>query len=208
MMIEEMRGAMVDDLHQNVDFTFNGLDPQVEVHRFGERFETDHPYVILNFLPSNIPKFKSVSDVIGKSRGEHYQYGFCQVEVVSISAYVNEYQLQEIYENRVNGRLLCDHTVLKCLERVLKAWDDILGQWGAVLDTKQNFGAIRDSSYYDSEAQTQIYNYDIDLFIRTSLVWDKVVEPYDESDEIAESAMLEINEPITNKKKIYVIKVS
>ena len=207
MLTEDIRAEIIDTFKSDIDFTYNDFDPDAEVYRFGERFHTNHPYVMIDFLPANIPKFRSISDTIGYCVGDWYQYGLCQVEVLTIHCYVDGHHLRNL-STSINGRLLCANMAEKAQQWGLTNLEAILAPYSASLDRKLSLGNVVNRSYFDTETQTQVYNYDIDFFIRTSLLWNKVPDDYDEDEEIVEEAWLNIEEPTTGTTKQIIIRVN
>lgn len=205
-LIEEQRDVFVDDFADNVDFFYEGFDPQVEVYRWGEGFSQEHPYILVKFLPTSRKKFQSLSDVVGRAKGRFYQYGLCHLESITVTVYCNEFHESDDGERIVNGRKLCSFIAEKCLERVLKVWEDILKGFNASFDRKANIPIIRDLSMYDKETGTKLYNYEFDMMLRTQLRWNKVPDDYDESDDIAERAILHVdpNGEIDKRKTIII----
>ncbi len=90
------------------------------------------------------------------------------------------------------------------LEDVLKVWENILFDFYASFDRKEAI-IIKDVSTYDPVTETRIYNYDIDVYLRTSFAWDKVPDDYDDTADLAEIVELEVEETISNITKIIII---
>ena len=205
MLTETIRGEIVDAFTEEFNSMYQEYDVPVGVYRHGERFKTNHPYIMISFLPANIPKFRSVSNLVG-TVGSYYRYGFCQVEVLGFHAYVNGHHISALGHN-VNGRLLCADIAEKAQQWGFKRIDEILRPYGGAIDVKLNMGDVVDNTYYDTRAQTQVYNYDVDFFIRTSVEWNRAPEYY-EGDEIVEEAVLDIEEPTTGTHKTIIIRVN
>jgi hypothetical protein len=190
-LTEEQRGVLVDYFASNIDFLFEGYDFQVEVYRLNEGFSINHPNILVNFLPANRKKFQSLSDVLGRASGRYYDYGYCHIEMVTVSVYCNEFHSTEDGSINTNGRELCSFLANQCLRGVLKDWEVILKQFGASFDRRETIPIVRDLSTYDDETETKIYNYVFDVLLRTQLRWNKVPDDYDEDSDIAEKAVLE-----------------
>lgn len=205
MSITELRNALVDDI-KGLDFTYQSLDPQVKVYRYGEGFSIINPYIMIQFLPSNRKRFQSVGDIIGKAEGDYYQYGYARVELCSIHVYCQEEHKNASKTVTINGRNLCDFMAEKCQERMLKYWERILFDYNAAFDRKDTIPVIKDLSYYDEITETQIYNYDIDVYLRIPFTWDKVPEGYNEEDDLAKIASLEVEELNNNKTKQIIVR--
>ena len=205
MSITELRKALVEDI-KGLDFTYQTLDPQVKVYRHGEGFSMVNPYVMIQFLPSNRKRFQSVGDIIGKAKGDYYRYGYARVELCSIHCYCQEEHKNALKTITINGRELCEFISGKCQERILKYWENILFDYNAGFDRKDTIPNIKDLSYYDEISETQIYNYDIDVYLRIPFTWDKVPEGYDEEGDLAKIASLEVEELNSNKTKQIIVR--
>ena len=201
-----MRQALVDDIY-GLDFTYQGLNPQVKVYRYGEGFSRINPTIMIGFLPSNRKRFQSVGDIIGKAQGDYYRYGYCRVELCTIHCYCREEHKDAEKTTIINGRILCEFIAEKCLQRVLKVWEDILLDYNASFDRKDTIPVMRDLSFYDEISETQIYNYDIDVYLRIPFTWDKVPEGYDDEGDLANIASIEeLKELNSNKTKQIIIR--
>ena len=205
MSITELRNALIEDI-KGLDFTYQSLDPQVKVYRYGEGFSIVNPYIMIQFLPSNRKRFQSVGDIIGKAKGDYYRYGYARVELCSIHCYCQEEHKNAAKTVTINGRTLLDFISEKCHERVLKVWENILFDYNAAFDRKDTIPVIKDLSYYDEQMETQIYNYDIDVYLRIPFTWDKVPEGYDEEGDLAKIASLEVEELNSNKTKQIIVR--
>lgn len=207
MLTTTARNTLVDRVN-SLDFTYEGVDPQVKVYRYGEGFSRTNPTVLVQFLPANRKRFQSVSDVIGKAKGDYYQYGYCQVELCSIHVYCQEKHESADKTTVINGRMLGEYISDVILSDILKVWENILCDFNASFDRKETVPVVRDLSTYDPVTETRIYNYDIDVYIRTRFVWDKVPDGYEETDDLAEILEYEAKETLTQKKYNIVIKIS
>ena len=135
MLIETERNTIVDRVN-GLDFTYQLLDPQVKVYRYGDGFSRINPTILVQFMPANRKKFQSISDVIGKAKGDYYQYGYCQIELCSIHIYCQEKHETADKLTEINGRTLVGHISEIVLEDVLKVWENILFDFNASLDRK------------------------------------------------------------------------
>ncbi|MHA1875149.1 MAG: hypothetical protein ACTSUC_01745 [Promethearchaeota archaeon] len=206
MLKETERSEIVDRIN-SLDFTYQGKNPQVKVYRYGEGFSRTNPTILVQFMPANRKKFQSVGDVIGKASGDYYQYGYCQIELCSIHCYCQEKHETADKLTLINGRMLCYHMAEKCLYDILKVWENILFDFNASLDRKEAI-IIKDLSTYDPVTETRIYNYDIDVYLRTQFRWDKVSDEYDEEGDLAEIIELaEIEETKEETKDNIIIKI-
>ena len=205
MLKETERNTIVDRVN-SLDFTYQGVDPQVKVYRYGEGFSRENPTILVQFMPSSRKKFQSVSDAIGHAEGDYYQYGYCQIELCSVHVYCQEKHETADKTTVINGRMLCYDIAEKVLVDVLKVWENILVDFNASLDRKEAI-IIKDLSTYDPVTETRIYNYDIDVYLRTQFRWDKVPDDYDE-DEFAEIVEFEVEETQQEIKNNIIIKIS
>ncbi|KKN01481.1 hypothetical protein LCGC14_1127330 [marine sediment metagenome] len=207
MLDSDLRNALIDDIKDNVDFTYQTLDPQVKVYRYGEGFSRINPSILIGFLPSNRKRFQSISDVIGYAKGDYYRYGFARVELCTIHSYCQEKHETADKSTTINGRMLCEFIAEKCLERVLKEWENILSDYNSSFDRLDTIPIVRDLSLYDEVSETQIYNYDIDIYLRIPYTWDKVPDGYDEEGDLANILSVEeLNELNNNKTKQIIIR--
>ena len=206
MSDSEMRNALVEDIN-GLDFTYQTLDPQVKVYRYGEGFSRINPTIMVGFLPSNRKRFQSVNNIIGKAKGDYYKYGYARVELCTIHCYCQEEHKDATKAVTINGRMLCEFIADKCLERVLKVWENILLDYNASFDWRDTIPVVRDLSFYDEASETQIYNYDIDVYLRIPFTWDKVPEGYDEEGDLAKIASVEgLKELNSNKTKQIIVR--
>jgi len=205
MLKETERNYFVDDINE-LDFTYEGFDPQVKVYRYGEGFSRTNPCILVGFMPSNRKRFQSVGDAIGHAKGDYYQYGFCQIELCTIHCYCHEEHETADKSTSINGRMLCYDMAEKCLYRVLKVWENILYDFNATLDRKETI-VIKDLSTYNPATETRIYNYDIDVYLRTQFRWDKVPDGYEEDNDLAEIVGLEVIEDGQGTKDNIIIKI-
>ena len=187
MLTEDDRDYITDTIYGDITFTYDGFTPKVDIFRHGEGIEIENPYILAEFLPANRSKFRSISDVIGNAEdspnGQYRQYGFCQLEHLSLYCYSGEFH----NNYRVNGRKLTyalAETLLIYLQRNLEG---ILWGLDATLDRADNLWYIKDSSYYDENKGSKVYCYSIEVYIRTQMQWNKV-PPNFGGEEICEQA--------------------
>ena len=203
----DLKNALVDDIKDNVDFTYQTLDPQVKVYRYGEGFSRINPTILIGFLPTSRKRYQSVGDVIAYAKGDYYRYGFARVELCTIHCYCQEKHENALKTVTINGRMLCEFIAEKCLERVLKVWENILFDYMSSFDRLDTIPIVKDLSAYDEISETQIYNYDIDVYLRIPFSWDKVPEGYDdEGDLVNILSVEELKELNSNKTKQIIIR--
>lgn len=177
MLTEETRKTLIEDI-QKMDFSFNGYSPDIEVWRVGEGRKRVLPYVSIDFLPTSKKMFASLGDVVGwKADPDYHRFGFCEIELVSITVYA-EQQMENVY-----GRLFCDNAIRKIRKRVLSRWEPILYEVEACLDRSIN-PSIRDLSAYLDTFGTQMFAYQLDVYLRTNVSWDYMPDGYDDTQEV------------------------
>jgi len=206
MLKSTERNTLVDRVN-SLDFTYQSKDPQVKVYRYGEGFSRENPTILIQFMPANRRKFASVSDAIGKADGDYYRYGFCQIELCSIHIYCQEKHQSADKTTVINGRMIGEFIAEIVLKDVLVVWENILFDFYASLDRKEAI-VIKDLSTYDPVTETRIYNYDIDVYLRTAFKWDKVPDGYNEEDDLAEIVEFEVEETQQATKNNIIIKIS
>ncbi len=202
----DLKKALVDDIKDNVDFTYQTLDPQVKVYRYAEGFSRINPSIMIQFLPSNRKRFQSVGDIIGYADGDYYRYGFARVELCTVHCYCQEKHENALKTVTINGRMLCEFIAEKCLQRILKVWENILLDYNSSFDRLDTIPIIRDLSVYDEISETWIYNYDIDVYLRIPVSWNKVPDGYDNEGDLANILSLEVEELNSNKTKQIIIR--
>jgi len=180
MLTEDNRDYIVEEMHNDLTFTFNGFTPTVNVYRYGEGFDVEFPYILIEFLPANRNKFRSISDVIGDATpsGQYKQYGFCQLELASIYCYCGEFH--NTYA--LSGRKLTYHLAEIALNYIQRNWEQILWDMNACIDRLENLWIIKDISRYDSDKGSKIYCYAIDVYLRTQMRWNKIPVGFEEED--------------------------
>lgn len=204
----DLKNALVDDIN-SIDFTYQTLNPQVKVYRYGEGFSRTNPNILIGFLPSTRKKFQSVSNIISHAEngGDYYRYGYARIELCTIHVYCQEKHENALKTVTINGRELGEFIAELCLQRVLKVWENILIDYNASFDRGDTIPIIKDLSIYDEISQTQIYNYDIDVYLRIPFTWDKVPDDYDEDADLANILSVEeLKELNSNNTKQIIIR--
>lgn len=183
MLFETERGILIKDLSDNLVFEYEEYTPELKVRRYGEGFRTEHPYILVEFLPANRPKFRSISDVIGNAteNGQYLQYGYCQLEQVTIYCYCSEYA----NANKINGRIFTEQIANTVRLWILRNWEKLLLSMNASFERAEDLNIIRDLSAYDPNQESFIYCYSTSFFLRTSVRWDKIPDVF-EGEEIVE----------------------
>jgi len=211
MLTETQRGILVDDVKAFFDaYTYTigetDFDPSVEVFRHNEGFDTENPFVMVQFLPTTRNKFRSLADVTGIAEGRFKQFSFCQLELCSIHFYCQRTHQNADKTVRVNGRLLVGDMSEKLLDRINRYWETLLNEWGACFDNRDSL-VIKDFSGLNEMHSTKIYNYDIDVYLRTQFKWNKVPDGYDPEEELANNLVIEMkNESVPSQSKKIIIR--
>lgn len=188
MFSEDEREFIIEDIQKNLNFRYLGFTPPVKVYRYGEGFERSLPYILIEFLPANRNKFRSISDFIGNATpaGQYAQYGFCQMEVINVYCYCGEFH----NEWNLNGRKLTYHLAETVLKYVQRNWEQIFWKMYASIDRAETLYAIKDSSYYDDNTGSKIYCYSFDVYARTQMRWNKIPPTFDGEEIIEEISEL------------------
>ncbi len=173
MLTETERATLVDDIKDNVTFTYGSFIPDVEVIRFKEGFKRHTPNVKIEFLPANRSKFRSMGNAIGIAKGVYVEYGFCQLEYVAFKCYCDEFH----DDKKVSGRLLAEHLLQQIRKHVLVYWNTILNRFGACIDDFEEF-AIRDVTSYQRKYATKVIVYELEMYLRTQFRWRKTPDDY------------------------------
>lgn len=199
MLSIENEEYIIEDMQKNLNFSYLEYIPPVNVYRYGESFDKSLPYILIEFLPANRNKFRSISDIIGNAtpKGAFKQYGFCQMEVVNIYCYCGEFH----NDFQLNGRKLTYHLAETALRYVQKNWEQMLWRMYASFDRAETLYAIKDDSYYEKTTESKIYCYNFDVYIRTQMQWNKVPDSFEE-EEIVEKTNLYIKSADDDEFKI------
>lgn len=166
-MWEQERGRLINDLQNNVDYSFGNWNPDMKIWRSGEIHEKRLPFGVVDFLPTSRFKFKSLGDAIGKVDDIHYQYGYCELEMVTISIYANKFQ----NNRKVNAREFAYNTLLRIRKHIFRTWPSILRKFGASIERGINANII-DLTDYREDIGTRMYEYDMNFYLRTDVRWD------------------------------------
>lgn len=196
MLTEVARGSLIDDLQNNVSYTYDGWSSSLNVWRAREHQEIDLPYVVVDFVSTSRKLFPSLGDYIGFIDDSYIVRGYCELELVNISCLANKY-----HNNReVRGREFVTTILERIRNRILGHWNSILAEYGASIERGIAM-PIRDLTGYRGDVGTRKLEYDLDVYIRTDVRWDVKPDGEDIETARAESAFATLN----NKNKINVI---
>jgi hypothetical protein len=173
MLTETEKAILVDDIKTNVTWTLGTFEPDVKVYRFGEGFKRELPTVMLEFLPANRSKFRSVGNAIGIASGDYVEYGFCQLEYVAFKCYCGEYH----DDKKISGRILAEHLLQKIRAHVLVNWNYLLRRMGACIDKFEEF-SIKDVTAYQRKFATKVVVYELEMYLRTQFRWRMTPDDY------------------------------
>ena len=73
VLLERQIGRLLNDLEDNVDWTYKGWSPSLKVWRAGEPHPQSLPYVVVDNMPVPDPKFQSLADVLGRENNDYYK---------------------------------------------------------------------------------------------------------------------------------------
>lgn len=185
-LTEKVKGRMIKDLQDNVDFEYEGWDPNIKVWRAGEGHERKLPYVAVDYIETSTPLFKSMSDIVGRIDDLRYEHAFCELELVDITVYAAKYHKNKI----IRGRDFASEIIQRIRKRILAYWNNILYHFNASVDRGGAY-PIKDLSRFRDDVTTRIYEYNLNIFLRTDVRWHKDIESLVE--ERAEKAFIVLN---------------
>jgi len=196
---EAVCGKLINDLKKNIDYTYEGWNPNIEVWRARESNVKELPYIVVDFISASRPKFQSLGDIIGEVDDIYHKFGYCEMELINISVCANKYHK----DRDIRGNDFSVSTIDKIRKHVMGKWDKILNKNDAAVDRGIK-PVIRNLSGYKAEIGTRWYEYDMDVYVRTGVRWDNKPEDEEESDERAEKAYILLRND-TDKNNIKVI---
>ena len=180
---------VIEDIYQNVDFSYEGWTPSIIVWRAGEGQERILPYVAVDFIETSDKRFASFADIVGRIDDLRYEYAYCELELVNITIYAKKYH----DSGNVRGREYADEILKRIRKRILAYWTDIiLYKYNASVD-RGNPAPIRDLTRFDTETATRVHELDLNVFLRTDVRWYKELAPGVEAEERAEKAYIIMN---------------
>lgn len=197
-LIESQHGTLIDDLQNNVDFTFNGWDPNIQVWRAGEGHKRNLPYVTVDFITLTDKKFASMADIVGRVDDFRYEYAYCEIEVVVISFYANKYH----NNGTIRGRDLAKESMIKIRKRILAFWNEILLDFNASIDRGMHT-PIKDLTNAYPDVKTRVHEFELTFYLRTDVRWYKEWEDDEVIEERAEKAHIELENVDEPTKKNY-----
>ena len=177
---------MINDLQNNVDYEYEGWDPEIQVWRAGEGHERKLPYIAVDYVETSMDLFKSMGHIVGRVDDLRYEHAYCELELVDITVYAAKYH----NSGAIRGRNFASWAILKIRTRILAYWNYILYNFNASVDRARAY-PIRDLSVFKDDITTRIYEFNLNIFLRTDVRWRKDVESLVE--ERAEKAFIVLN---------------
>lgn len=187
---ETVKKSLILDLHDNIDYTYEGWDPSLKIWRAGESGSRTLPYMTVDFVSTQDKKFPSLGDIVGRINDLRYEYAYCEIELVSVTIYANKYH----YSNTIRGRDFAHASLVKVRKRILAYWNDILRDYNSSID-RGMATPIRDLSSFNDDVGTRIHEYELNVFLRTDVRWYKdMPSEGDDIEERAEKAYIVMND--------------
>lgn len=162
-----------DDIQDNVDFSYLGWTPAIQVWLAGEGQERNLPYIIIDFIATQDKRFASFADVVGRVDDRRYEHAYCETELVNITIYTKKYHNSGV----IRGRDYAEIVLKRIRTRIFAFWSDtILYKYNASVDRGAP-APIRNLTLFDTETQTRIHEFELDVFLRTDVRWYKELSP-------------------------------
>ncbi len=182
MSTSEARKSMVDDIQNNVSFSYDEWSPEIEVWMAGEGHGRILPYVAIDFITTQDKKFASFGDIVGRIDDLRYEYAYCELELITVTIYAKKYHNNK----KIRGLDYANAIIKRTRKRILAYWnDDILFDYNASID-RGNPAPIRDLTGFDTNTATRIHELELSVVLRTDVRWNKELPPGQDSDIKAE----------------------
>lgn len=176
---ELVKGKLINDLQNQIDFSYNGWSPAVLVWRAGEGHERKLPYIAVDFIETSDKRFPSFADIVGRIDDKRYEYAFCETEFVTVTCYAKKYH----YNDTIRGRSYAFEILDQIRTRILAYWSDtILNKYNHSVDRSRG-APIRDLTLFDTETATRVHEIELTVFLKTDVRWYKTL-PLGEEGEI------------------------
>jgi len=190
MLTECFIGFLIDDIKNYVSFVYNDWDIEPTIMREHSGYPKKNPFITIGFLPTPRAKFKSISNAIGYMTNDQnfVEYGFCQLEKITIRCFANK-----LHKSRtIEGRFIVEFMATQIRDRVLKMWQyTLLHEMYASLDDPNIM--VADKSFMDRNRGTMSYVSELDFNIRTQSRWNIKPTNY-ESKPIIDIEVLKLND--------------
>ena len=180
---------MIEDLQNNIDFSYLGWSPAIKVWRAGDGFEREFPYVAVDYIGTSEKKFASLGDIVERVDDQRYEYAYCELELVNITIYTKKNH----NNGTIRGRAYGYEILGRIRERIFSRWtNNILYKYNASVERGRN-APIRDLTKFDTETAIREHELELDMFLRTDVRWYRVLSPNDVIEERAEKAYIIMN---------------
>ena len=189
MLYESTHDKLIDDIQNQVDFSYGAWDPSIQVWRAGEGFKREFPYVAIDFIATSMKKFPSLADVVGRIDDIYFTYAYCELELCTVTVFTKKYH----NNNNVRGRNYAVVLANRIRTRILAFWNDILKDNKASIDRSKAM-PVRDLTNYRDESGDRVHEYDINIFIRTDVRWSRMPSTYEVEKILADEARGELGE--------------
>lgn len=188
----KQRGRLINSLKE-VDFSYEGWEPDIKIWRSGEGYKRELPYMAVDFIATNENKFNSMGgDIVERLDDFRYERAYCELELVDITIYTSKYH----NSGAIRGRDYAEEIMLRIRKRIFAYWDDLLSDFNASRD-RSKAAPIRDLSKFNDNVATRIYEYNLSIFLRTDVRWYKGSDDDPLVEERAEKAYGVLNEETT-----------
>ena len=201
MLYESTHDKLIDDIQNQVDFSYGAWDPSIQVWRAGEGFKREFPYVAIDFIATSMKKFPSLADVVGRIDDIYFTYAYCELELCTVTVFTKKYH----NDGNVRGRTYASILANRIRIRILAFWNDILKDNKASIDRSKAM-PVRDLTNYRAESGDRVHEYDINIFIRTDVRWSRMPSTYEVEKILADEARGEstkVNETPQRFRVIY-----
>ena len=189
MLYESTHDKLIDDIQNQVDFSYGAWDPSIQVWRAGEGFKREFPYVAIDFIATSMKRFPSLADVVGRIDDIYFTYAYCELELCTVTVFTKKYH----NNNNVRGRNYAVVLANRIRTRILAFWNDILKDNKASIDRSKAM-PVRDLTNYRDESGDRVHEYDINIFIRTDVRWSRMPSTYEVEKILADEARGELGE--------------
>lgn len=184
---EKQKGRLINDLQNEVDYVYEGWDPNIKVWRAGDGHERKPPYVAVDFIETSMDLFRSMANIVGRIDDWRFEHAFCELELLDITVYAAKYH----NDGAIEGRKFGSEIAQRIRTRILAYWDNILYNFNASVDKGRAY-PIRDLSRFREDISTRIYEYNLNIFLRTDVRWHKTLDET-KVEERAEKAYIVLN---------------
>jgi hypothetical protein len=183
MLYESTHDKLIDDIQNQLDFSYGAWDPPIKVWRAGEGFKREFPYVAIDFIATSLKRFPSLADVVGRIDDIYFTYAYCELELCTITVFTRKYHNNNLVRGRSYAVILAD----RIRKRILAFWNDILKDNKASIDRSRAM-PVRDLTNYRADTGDRVHEYDINIFIRTDVRWSRMPSTYEVEEVLVDEA--------------------